>query len=811
MLATFAVLAATLLTVPLQPTGASSSTQRTVFDHTGSQTASQYFSPTLNQPSDYTSPVDYSRGRVYIRLDVLDKPSDAVMIPFLCFWRHTENVKFKYETCVSNKEFAFSGEGVVWIDAGTPSKWWKKNGQWDWSVPASLGRIMMKDPVTGKLWVTGRCGTACYPGADIDEHVPVKFGAEVIFVGAGSELSPPASWRSECPSAWSSNCADDSANPAEGPVDEESPSPAEDPIDNAEAPVFDGPEYVAAAASLRSPTVTAVRDEGAILTTWTSVAGAADYKFRWEEVGGVRRWDRSTSARSRILSGLDPSKAYVVAVRAKVSGTWRPWTMVTVPAASDGSDGPGPVTQPPPVDEPAPPDAPDPVPGSTGPVTKTGNGKTTPTVMVSPLDSAFTVAWEPLPKAPLYQFKYREPGHKPNWSRPSSELSKTVTGLKNGTEYTISVRAYVRGEWRSWTKLTASPGVGPAAGEPADEPAPVDPNDEPAPGTTEEPAPAPAGDGSEHGGHDGNHSATGGWVKVADEAAVFPNDRSRTRYAFFDPDDNPDPSWGASRIGFGVDCDRIGVAQIDPIVNPGVPQSAHLHEFFGNPRVTPDTSTQSLIDVPASEIPCTDRNDKSAYWTPAVYQDGVRVNANHFKAYYKSTTSDVEPMPLGLRMIAGDNTSTENQSRLVGGWVGAGKHSDTNTFGKNKMIEFANPAIDVSLRINFPNCWDGVHLDSPDHKSHMAYFDNATKSCPASHPVKIAQLTTFTRYAVSGGDGLSLASGEWYTFHQDFWNGWSPDHMADLTDECIVAGMNCRIRASAKLQKLGQYYDYVPG
>lgn len=41
-------------------------------------------------------------------------------------------------------------------------------------------------------------------------------------------------------------------------------------------------------------------------------------------------------------------------------------------------------------------------------------------------------------------------------------------------------------------------------------------------------------------------------------------------------------------------------------------------------------------------------------------------------------------------------------------------------------------------------CWDGVNLDSPDHKSHVAYPETGTFEttgpCPASHPVRLPQL-----------------------------------------------------------------------
>jgi hypothetical protein len=42
------------------------------------------------------------------------------------------------------------------------------------------------------------------------------------------------------------------------------------------------------------------------------------------------------------------------------------------------------------------------------------------------------------------------------------------------------------------------------------------------------------------------------------------------------------------------------------------------------------------------------------------------------------------------------------------------------------------------------SCWDGKNLDSPDHKSHVAYPESGTfetgGTCPKSHPVKIPQI-----------------------------------------------------------------------
>jgi len=62
------------------------------------------------------------------------------------------------------------------------------------------------------------------------------------------------------------------------------------------------------------------------------------------------------------------------------------------------------------------------------------------------------------------------------------------------------------------------------------------------------------------------------------------------------------------------------------------------------------------------------------------------------------------------------------QSEIGGSW-------DTRTFPTTPCP--------YGLRINnfFPTCWDGVNVDSPDHKSHVAYPSKgtfeSTFECPA--------------------------------------------------------------------------------
>jgi hypothetical protein len=51
----------------------------------------------------------------------------------------------------------------------------------------------------------------------------------------------------------------------------------------------------------------------------------------------------------------------------------------------------------------------------------------------------------------------------------------------------------------------------------------------------------------------------------------------------------------------------------------------------------------------------------------------------------------------------------------------------------------------IRASLIFPSCWDGKNLDSPDHKSHMAYSGTGTGglgygACPATHPIRVPQV-----------------------------------------------------------------------
>jgi hypothetical protein len=150
----------------------------------------------------------------------------------------------------------------------------------------------------------------------------------------------------------------------------------------------------------------------------------------------------------------------------------------------------------------------------------------------------------------------------------------------------------------------------------------------------------------------------------------------------------------------------------------------------------------------------------------------------------------VRAFPPGLRMIAGNPAATGSQP--VGGWIC--RPTYTGVFGS---VPTACPDGRVGLRLYFPQCWDGVRLDSPDHRSHVAYAANGR--CPAGHPVALPEISYHLEYAL-GADAASyrLATDTYpagrpggASVHGYWVNGWEPEIQAVWVERCVRARMNC--------------------
>ena len=243
----------------------------------------------------------------------------------------------------------------------------------------------------------------------------------------------------------------------------------------------------------------------------------------------------------------------------------------------------------------------------------------------------------------------------------------------------------------------------------------------------------------------------------------------------------PRPLHGAN---FWVKCYFSHVNNDDPIVYPGKPGYSHSHTFFGN-RSTDAFSTPASLRT--SRTNCKEKADRAAYWVPTLYFDGRAVKPASIGVYHKMKTTDrVHAFPPGLRVVAGDARARRPQDIRIVYWtcyMSRGPSSSVPTCPK-KPLGFDGRLSYLTLHVVFPDCWDGENLDSPNHRSHMAYSNYGT--CTRSHPVQVPGLQYVIVYPILGGPGVSLASGGQFSGHGDFMNGWDQSVLARIVARCTA-------------------------
>lgn len=251
------------------------------------------------------------------------------------------------------------------------------------------------------------------------------------------------------------------------------------------------------------------------------------------------------------------------------------------------------------------------------------------------------------------------------------------------------------------------------------------------------------------------------------------------------------------RVGqFVASCDYTHSSFDDPIVWRDQPGRSHRHEFYGALDVDASSRPEELVE---RETSCDKTADKAAYWHPTLYDHGEPVVATELHAYYRAAPgvdpSDVEPFPFGIALVTGDMMATEPQEGEATGW----------TCGtSDKLSDDAPecpPTAHLTLVLTFQDCWDGEHLDSEDHRSHVTYSEDG--ACPDTHPVHLPQLVVTVEFPIHGpGHDLSLASGNLYSAHGDFLNAWEPAGLAREVDACIRRDLVCDIVSNRREEPL---------
>ena len=309
------------------------------------------------------------------------------------------------------------------------------------------------------------------------------------------------------------------------------------------------------------------------------------------------------------------------------------------------------------------------------------------------------------------------------------------------------------------------------------------------------------------------------------------------------------PSWGTGAIPASAAPDVVGAFRLicqagmsnarlaemikydDPIVYPGQPGKSHLHQFFGNTGANANSDYVSLRTT--GESSCSNIMNRSAYWMPAMMDGrGFVVPPDYVTIYYKRRPkTDPEctkagkacvDLPRGLRFVFGYDMLNMAGARTGGGYfncqgTGAvqGHYPSIVDAAKN-----CPSGAQLGAVISAPECWNGVDLDSPDHRSHVGYMKRDVASgqmrCPSTHPYIIA---TFTMGAWYTTDDTLDRSGTWdgtlnswhlssdrpdampgmtmaamkpgTSFHADWWGAWNDSILFRWHAGCINKLLNC--------------------
>jgi hypothetical protein len=270
---------------------------------------------------------------------------------------------------------------------------------------------------------------------------------------------------------------------------------------------------------------------------------------------------------------------------------------------------------------------------------------------------------------------------------------------------------------------------------------------------------------------------------------------------------------------FRMICNLAKFAFDDPIVYPNQPGASHLHMFFGNTGVSASSTPQSIATTGNSSCAGGTLN-RTGYWMPAIFdtRTGNVVMPDVITVYYKTGLNadytKIQAPPNGLRMVAGNKS-----------WVGPGPQTEAPqgfnfvswvcrdgsvnvSYQDSGHIPNCKVGDAVHLSIEFPQCWDGKNLDSPDHKSHMAnaIYAGSTRNgtkCPSTHPVMLPQITEIFDFPVTeanapnfwrlSSDMYDTSKKGGFSAHADWMMGWDEATMNSIVKNCLNKGNDCGV------------------
>ncbi|KAH6663400.1 hypothetical protein B0J14DRAFT_662111 [Halenospora varia] len=286
-------------------------------------------------------------------------------------------------------------------------------------------------------------------------------------------------------------------------------------------------------------------------------------------------------------------------------------------------------------------------------------------------------------------------------------------------------------------------------------------------------------------------------------------------------------------------CAQLVTQRLDPLVNPGINPSPHLHQIVGGNAF--NVSMDPKLDLPklSTCTTCQYVDDFSNYWTAVMYFkarngtykrvpqagnvgfEGAR--GGGMTVYYLEPKTKITAFKPGFRMFVGDplaKTKAEADKYRQLTYTCLETLNTRSPETKDFPTKPCKAGIMANMR--FPTCWDGVNLDTPNHMDHMSYPSSGTFEnngpCPSTHPVKVPQVffeviwdtKQFNNKADWPADGSqpfvwSFGDKTGFGTHADYVFGWKGDALQKVMDSgCNVNCPVIKTQSMADMNKCAQ-------